>query len=663
MINDIIEANENVKCNSKPMEILHRNFPQCFNAEGAFDMAVFQKLISGEVNVVHEGYNLDFLGKGYGKLLASVDTTTVIKPDTEHNSRPENAQSENIYISGDNLDALKHLLKSYAGKVKCIYIDPPYNTGSDGFVYNDKFSFTAEELEDRLSIDEDQAVKILDMTSRGSASHSAWLTFMAPRLQLARDLLTDDGVIFISIDNNEFANLKLLCDSIFGEENFVEMFSWVKTATPPALSDKSRKTNEYVLCYERIKNNYKYKGDLLDGGDQPLLNSGNSSKVLTFPKQKLRFTDKKMWHQHRSGLKDRVELLNDINVVDGYSDVDVQLRGEFKWIPETFQQEIEQGTEFIIKSDAFSVRFIRQGEGWKRPTNFIKEKILTPIINKPDQGVGTNESASSYLEELMGKAVFSFPKPCSLIKYLINFVAEDGDIVLDFFSGSATTAESVMQYNSETRKGLKFIMVQLPEDLTESLKNATPISKPVIKNSIGLLEECGYPLTLDWVGIERIKRAALKLSKEKPQIKMDTGFKHYILEEQPENTLDKLESFDKNVTVTDDGILSLFGRETVLETWLVRDGYGFGANVQPVKLDKYTAYLMDKHLYLIDVDFAVDDMVALMDKYNGEPGFNPENIVVFGYSFTFVQMELLQKNLITLSDGVKNKKVNIDVRY
>ena len=152
-------------------------------------------------------------------MLASLNTETVIVPDEEHNSLPENARSENVYISGDNLDALKHLLKSYAGKVKCIYIDPPYNTGSDGFVYNDKFNFTVDYLVEKLSIDEEQAKRILDLTNRGSASHSAWLMFMYPRLQLARDLLSKNGSIFISIDNNEQANLKLMCDEIFGEEN------------------------------------------------------------------------------------------------------------------------------------------------------------------------------------------------------------------------------------------------------------------------------------------------------------------------------------------------------------------------------------------------------------------------------------------------------------
>ena len=204
MIKDIMTANESIAPNSREMEILKEHFPACFHSDGSFDLVRFQEFLSDKVAVTNDGYEIRFLGKNYARLLASVDTTTVIVPDEEHNSKPENANSENVYISGDNLDGLKHLLKSYARKVKCIYIDPPYNTGSDGFVYNDSY----------------------DLTKRGSASHSAWLMFMYPRLLLARDLLTDDGVIIISIDENEHSNLRLICDDVFGEQNFSGEIIW-----------------------------------------------------------------------------------------------------------------------------------------------------------------------------------------------------------------------------------------------------------------------------------------------------------------------------------------------------------------------------------------------------------------------------------------------------
>lgn len=238
MVKDIIENNENILPNQKELNVLKEHFPACFKNDGSFDIDRFKEYLSDKIEVSNEGYELKFLGKNYARLLASLDTETVIVPDEEHNNKPENKDSQNIYISGDNLDALKHLLKSYTRKVKCIYIDPPYNTGNDGFVYNDSFNFTAEELEAKLGIDENQAKRILDFTSKGSASHSAWLMFMYPRLLLARDLLTDDGAVFISIDENEQSDLKLICDDVFGEVNFIGQWNWLKSTTPPALSKK-----------------------------------------------------------------------------------------------------------------------------------------------------------------------------------------------------------------------------------------------------------------------------------------------------------------------------------------------------------------------------------------------------------------------------------------
>lgn len=246
MIKDIIEQNAQVSPNAEELAILHRYFPSCFTNEGKFDLDLFETRIKDSVETTKEGYALNWLGKDYARMIASMDTTTVIVPDEEHNAKPENKNSENIYISGDNLDALSHLLKSYAGRIKCIYIDPPYNTGSDDFAYNDKFSFTKEDLVAKLSISEEQASKILDLTKRGSASHSAWLMFMAPRLQLAKDLLSEDGVIFISIDDNEQANLKLLCDSVLGEENLLSQII-VQSNKRGQTYKQLAKTHEYLL--------------------------------------------------------------------------------------------------------------------------------------------------------------------------------------------------------------------------------------------------------------------------------------------------------------------------------------------------------------------------------------------------------------------------------
>lgn len=202
-----------------------------------------------------------------------------------------------------------------------------------------------------------------------------------------------------------------------------------------------------------------------------------------------------------------------------------------------------------------------------------------------------------------------------------------------------------MELNAEDGGNRRYIMVQLPEE--------TPANSEARK--------AGYE-TIDQIGRERIRRAAAKIKAE-TGADIDYGFKHYTLAEPDSNTLDQLENFDPNAMFADETVLEKFGKSTVLETWLVRDGYGFGASANEVKLDGYTAYHNDKHLYLIDIEFTEKDLAALIDRYNSDAAFCPENIVIFGYSFTFTQTEMLRKNTVVLRDGDKNLKINIDVRY
>ena len=375
-----------------------------------------------------------------------------------------------------------------------------------------------------------------------------------PRLKVAKDLLCDNGAIFISIGVEEVTSLKAVCDEIFGEKNFIEIFSWVKTATPPSLAKKSRKTNEYILCYERNKSEIKYNGELLDGGDQPLLNTGNSIRVLKFPKETVYFKEDKYPNDNYQPFSgEKVDLLDEITIENGYSTCDFRLEGPFKWTQEFLNEEIKNGTTFIIKSRELSIRFIRAGEGFKRPTNYIKEKYTTPLIDKPNNNVGTNENASSYLNELMdGMDVFSYPKPVSLLKYLINFIIEENDIVMDFFAGSSTTADAVFRYNAESEhKKIRFINVQLPEDLDIALHNADTVTKPIIENAICFCDKYNFKHKLTELGKERIRRAGKKIKEESPLTTqdLDIGFRvlkldssnmedvYYRPEESTEKTL------------------------------------------------------------------------------------------------------------------------------
>ncbi|VBB45777.1 putative type III restriction-modification system methyltransferase [uncultured Paludibacter sp.] len=633
MIKDILQHNEALTPNSQTLEVLQAHFPQCFNKEGFFDVDKFKELIKADVDITHEGYDLNFLGKNYAKLLASIDTTTVIQPDVEHNAKPENANSQNLYISGDNLDGLKHLLKSYTGAVKCIYIDPPYNTGSDGFVYNDNFNFTPKELIDKLSISEEQAQKIFDLTTKGRASHSAWLTFIYPRLLLARDLLTSDGVIFISIDDNEQANLKLICDSVFGEEAFVAQFIWKSRQNKDNRNISGVSVDhEYVLCYtknnesrslrgsDRKEEQYSnpdndIRGDWASGNMAGILSENerpNCHYDLINPKTGINYGKPKMgW---RYDQKTMARLISEDRII---------------W-PET-------------------------QEGRPRRKVFLSE--LSDVLAGYSSIIGNNvftRTGTSEINELFPVKCFDFPKSIMLIKEIIDQTCSDNDIVLDFFSGSATTAHAVMQLNSEDGGKRKFISVQLPVTLDPN--NASQ------KTAYEFLQSINLPTTLDFIGMERIRRAAEKI-KTTLHSDIDYGFKHYTLVEPSEDTIDKLEEFKDTEMFTNNDTLSLFGKETVLETWLVKDGYGFGAKVENVKLADYTAYLCGKHLYFIEAGINENDMVALLDRYQQEPSFSPENIVVFGYSFNFSQTEMLRKNLFVLRDTHKNLKANFDIRY
>ena len=383
--------------------------------------------------------------------------------------------------------------------------------------------------------------------------------------------LTEDGVIFISIGVEELATLKNICNEVFGENNFVEVFSWVKTSTPPSLAVKSRKTNEYILCYEKNKNNIKYNGELLDGGDQPLLNTGNAESVLTFPKDKVIFKPKAFPNGvYEPYCKDRVSLLDRIEIIDGKATTDFRLKGEFKWTQSFFDEEVKNGTTFIIKTDNLSVRFIREGEGYKRPTNFIKEKITSPVIDKPGVGVGTNETASSYLTSLMdGKNVFSYPKPVSLIKYLTNFICKDSDIVMDFFSGSGTTADAVWRYNVENKEvALKYILVQLPENLDENLKTADANSKELLLNGIQLLDRINKPHKLTELAKYRLAKTIDSIKQDNPDCQMDLGFRVFRIDESnfedvertpKEYNQDQLDLFLNNVKSDRTDLDLLFG--------------------------------------------------------------------------------------------------------
>lgn len=635
MIKQIIENNAEVKPNSKKLEALREHFAGCFTAEGTFDIERFKDMMKDEVDISNEGYSLDFLGKDYANLIASIDTTTVIEPDLEHNAKPENKDSENIYISGDNLDALKHLLKSYAGKVKCIYIDPPYNTGSDGFVYNDNFRFTPEELEKKLNIDEDEAKRILDLTSRGSSTHSAWLMFMSPRLQLARELLSKDGVIFISIDDNEQANLKLLCDYIFGEENCLGCIVRPTGQTTGQDSGGLGSSFDYILVYSKDPD-YELNGLELTEKDKKRFE--NEDDVGRYAYDQLRKTgsnDKR---------EDRPNMFYAIKDPDGNDCFPIAQEGyEGRWRVEKKTYDNLVKNNFILWK-----KTKRDGKEiwWPYVKYYLEGRTKRPSPLWTD--LEGNKKAARDLRDIFdGHKVFDFPKPIELIKRIIQISTERDDIIVDFFGGSSTTAHSILEYNHQNESSRKFILVQWQERLDEDSE---------AKKFFGFN-------TIDELGIERIKRAAAKIKTENPLFAGDLGFKHYTLKDVPENVLDRITEFSPVESGFANNLLEMFGRETVLETWKVRDGYGMNAEVEEVKLADYIAYQCGDHLYLTDEGMSDDAITALVDKYGEQTDWGPHYVVLFGYNFNFVATDALKKNLPLLSVGEKQIKINIDIRY
>ena len=334
-----------------------------------------------------------------------------------------------ILIEGDNYHALSVLNYTHKGKIDLIYIDPPYNTGNKDFIYNDKYV----EKEDTWR-------------------HSKWLTFMSKRLELAKELLTEKGVIFISIDDNEIAQLKLLCDGVFGEGNFAGQWHWFKSATPPNLSHKIKKNIEFVLAYEKQKNSSKFRGiKKISKSDDPITKPLNSMKVLTFPPKSMniKLPNKTVKPGIYGTEKYPNKLLNELQVENGTNKNEVSFENRFVWTQGKLDEELASKT-VINCSKTLVISYKKQNYSEEVPPNLIDESV----------GVDTTEEAGKRLFEMFGEKVFDYPKPVSLIKYLLNFKPElkEKSLILDFFAGTGTTAQAVLELNSEDNGNRKFIV-------------------------------------------------------------------------------------------------------------------------------------------------------------------------------------------------------------
>ena len=464
-----------------------------------------QNLSSEIISGKEERYQFTWPDKKKAILLANSPINATLRPCREESVDFDNTR--NLYIEGDNLDVLKCLKETYLHKVKMIYIDPPYNTGND-FVYEDDFAeSTSEYLANSGQFDE-QGRRLVANTESNGRFHTDWLNMIYPRLKVARDLLTDDGVIFISIDDNEVENLRKVCDEIFGESNFVTQFVWEKKKKPSFLNINIGTKTEYILCYAK---NRPQLGALSvdtteEGKKYPINNAGNSLATLTFPIGSVSFNipDGLIKSQDMSGGNIKTVLLNDFHIENGTNKEKFQLQGEWRYSQTTLNEILANGDKIVISKIPFRPNHIKTGGEIKKMHNLLSNALYP--------SVGSNEDATSEIISLLGINCFDYSKPSSLIRTFIKACTyeQKRSLILDFFSGSATTAHAVMQLNAEDGGNRKFIMVQLPE-LTDEKSEAY---------------KAGYK-TICEIGKERIRRAGRKIKEDNPLTTqdLDTGFR------------------------------------------------------------------------------------------------------------------------------------------
>ncbi len=632
------------------LEILKKHYPQFFDKNGHFDFRKFKThLAAEEVDFSKETYTLDWLGKSYARLLATDETATLLQADEEWNNQPQNRHAGNLLLKGDNLDVLKHLSHAYYEKIKIIYIDPPYNTGNDGFVYHDNRKFTPGQLAELAGIDEEKARRILEFTQSNSNSHSAWLTFMYPRLYIARKLLRPDGVIFISIDDNELAQLRILMDEIFGEENFVGQFIWKKKQGGGNDSNVLVVEHEYIIVYTKSNMNFKFNLDTnyeLDENLYPYRDEHGEYGLITLDKSSIRYSE---------------NLVFEIKDKNGNSYFPRIIKGKqscWRWSKEKVEKEYDK----LVFKDG------------KVYTKYYKPKGITPKSLLVDVRFGRTESGNDDIKKLFNnQKPFSYPKPVNLIKHFVKIGTNPTDLILDFFAGSGTTGDAVMQLNAEDGGQRKFILVQLPEPI-DPKKNKTAYD--FVKNELGVENPTIFDITR-----ERLVRAARKIKQDIIQSKIrekqaeirkleselnmdgqtekirklqagiqalekqDLGFK--IFETIPvwEDYYWQAEDFTGELELFDESKLTGQDIQALLITWKTYDGMPLTQDLEAVNLNGYTAYYGGEKLYLMHKGFDTEHLKALLEKIDTYHDFNPKNIIAFGYHFTSKALREIAENI------------------
>ncbi|WRC97023.1 site-specific DNA-methyltransferase [Helicobacter pylori] len=430
--------------NEKNVEVFNRYFPGCLSIENddklTLDTGKLKALLGDFSEIKEEGYGLDFVGKKIALNQAFKKNNKILKPLNE-------STSKHILIKGDNLDALKILRQSYSEKIKMIYIDPPYNTKNENFIYGDDFSQSNEETLKQLDYSKEKLDYIKNLF--GSKCHSGWLSFMYPRLLLAKDLLKQDGVIFISIDDNECANLKILCDEIFGEGNFVaEMPRLTKKAGKS--TNQIAKNHDYVLCYQ--KNSINFKQIDIDENDYPLKDEFYNERGGYKLNQNLDYNSL----QYNKKMDYEIVIGNEKFYAGGLETYTERQKGNFgtidwvwRWSKAKFDFGLANGFVEVKNNRIYTKTYIKAKISDSKPYKieyFNRTKNISSIEFLDNKY--SNDMSNKKLQSIFNvKNIFDYSKPVELISFLIDQTTEKGDIILDFFAGSGTTAHAVLESN------------------------------------------------------------------------------------------------------------------------------------------------------------------------------------------------------------------------
>ena len=596
---------------AQKLELLRELFPAAVQTDEhghiSISAAAIQQALDpanpAGIRVEEDGYELRWAGKREAYHTAFVPPERILQP-LEGDSKAWETTG-NVLLKGDNLDALRLLRQSYTGAIKLIYIDPPYNTQSDAFIYRDDFSTKQSEILKALGYKADALEYIQNIY--GARTHSGWLSFMYPRLLLAKDLLAEDGVIFISIDDNEQAQLKLLCDEVFGQENFIAQLVWEGANKNDAKQIGT--VHEYVLVYGRSRNSLPREWNLKKEGTEKVLAEVERLKEVYAADYDAASSDLAGWFRAMKATPSfGLRRFRYIDKHGAYKEDDPTAPGgrRFDLINprngEVLPLRKNRGWSF--DQSEFD-RLVEEGRvSFVTPTSVMIRRYLheTDRITPPSVLYQPARSASERLTKLMGSQVFDFPKDEAVLSKFIEMSTDQAgsnEIVLDFFAGSGTTAEAVMRLNAEDEGTRKFILVQIPQPIdAKKQKDAHAF----VTETLGKTDATIFEITA-----ERIRRAGAALQADHPQL--DTGFRVYELAEDP----DALILRKPLAEATQDDLLGLQQRFTtaqpgqvprVLANLLLAEGLPLSARIEVLQDD--TLYRADDVLFLLQaVDTAV----------------------------------------------------------